>query len=567
MRKKLCLRASVAFLFFLPVKTFSQNLEKIGKKDMITVSGGMNFNSVFYNANGFEARRDPYTWYFNGNVNVNILEVSLPFTYSYSNLHGTYSQPFNMQSCSPKYKWAQAHIGTTAMNFSSYTLSGHIFTGAGIELNPNGFYFGAMYGRLNKAVEFDVQNNSSVNMSYKRMGYAGKIGFDKNGNSIGATFFSAKDDPASLQFIPTDANLHLQENAALSFSGKTKLWKCISAEGEIAFSGLTRNSLSQTETTDFSGFEKFLIHTKSTTEFFKAYKASVAYSGNNFSVSLNNEHVDPDYQTFGAYYFNNDLENWTVAPSFRMWKGKIILAFNTGMQKNNLDQSKLNTTHRWVGSVNLNFTPSPAWMFACAYSNFTSFTNHRLQTDPFWQTSPADTLSFYQISQQANGSLIHSFGKKSMKQSVSLIGSYQVAGTQQNLIVQPNTIVLNGNIAYSLQLPKSKTSFSVIGNYNRSVSGILLTELFGPGFQCGKVFGSLRLSAGTTYNRCYSNEILVGNILSHRAQLSWSPKMKNKKYGTPALSVNGIYLERFPVIFSQTKTGELTVTANLGWSF
>ena len=567
MRKPMRFCLIVPIFFFLPAKSFSQNLEKVGKKDMVTVNGGMNFNSVFYNAQGFEARRDPYTWYFNGNLNVNILDVSLPFTYSYSNLHGTYTQPFNMQSCSPKYKWAQGHIGTTAMNFSSYTLAGHIFTGGGIELTPNGFYLGAMYGRLNRAVEFDPATNSFTNMSYKRIGYAGKIGFDKNGNSIGLTFFNAKDDPASLLFVPNDANLHPQENSAISFSGKAKLWKCISAQGEIAFSGLTRNIFSQTESTDFSGFEKFLINTKSTTEFFRAYKASIAYSGKNISVSVNNEHVDPDYQTFGAYYFNNDLENWTVAPAFKLWKGKITLAFNTGMQKNNLDKTKMNTTRRWVGSANFNFTPSPSWIFACAYSNFTTFTNHRLQSDPFWEVSPADTLSFYQISQQANSSLIHSFGNKSVKQSISLIASYQVTGSQQNLIVQPNATILNGNIAYSLQLAKLKTSLSIISNYNRAILGSITTELFGPGLQCSKAFGGLRLSAGTTYNRAYSNSILTGNVLSHRAQISWSPKMKSKKSGTPVISVNGIYLNKFPILLSQRKTGELTVTANLGWSF
>src|ERR1044072_7358854 len=125
------MRFSIYFAFCLLItfssgKLYAQNLEKIGKKEMITVNGGMNFSSTFYNANGFTPRREPFTWYFNGNLNVNILDVSLPFTYSYSNLHGTYSQPFNMQSCHPKYKWAQGHAGTTSMNFSAYTLAGHV---------------------------------------------------------------------------------------------------------------------------------------------------------------------------------------------------------------------------------------------------------------------------------------------------------------------------------------------------------------------------------------------------------------------------------------------------------
>ncbi|MEO5642409.1 MAG: hypothetical protein ABIQ40_16660 [Bacteroidia bacterium] len=91
-------------------------------------------------------------------------------------------------------------------------------------------------------------------------------------------------------------------------------------------------------------------------------------------------------------------------------------------------------------------------------------------------------------------------------------------------------------------------------------------KLFDPGFQCNKSFAKVvRLSAGSTYNRSYSNAALVGNILSHRAQFSYSPKMKI--YGRPLLSLKAIYVNRFPVLVMQTQTGELTVTANLGVNF
>jgi hypothetical protein len=562
-----CLCAFVA-IFFSSHNIFSQNLEKIGKKDMVTVNGGMNFNTIFYNAQGFEARRDPYTWYFNGNLNITILDVSLPFTYSYSNLHGTYTQPFNMQSCSPKYKWMQAHIGTTSMNFSSYTLAGHGFTGAGMELTPEGFYFGAMYGRLNKAVAYDVSTDSYENMTYKRMGYAAKLGLDKKGNSIGVTYFSAKDDATSLLFIPAEAHLAPAQNTAVSISGKAKFLKYFSAEGEYAVSGLTRNIFSERESTDFNGFEKFLLPTKATTQFFHAFKASFAFTLKIFSISIKHEQVDPDYQTFGAYYFNNDLTNWTIAPVFHLFKGKLSMSFNTGIQHNNLDGTKLNTAHRWVGSANVNFIPSPAWNFTTSYSNFTSFTNHRLQTDPFWMVSPADTLSFFQVAQQANASIVYSFGKNGTKQNLALIGSYQLTGMQQNMAISSNTTVLNGNVSYSAQFVRSKFSFSVLANYNRSETELLLTELFGPGLQCSKTFAKgIRISAGSTYNRSYSNSALTGNILSHRAQFSFAPKLKKKVYGKPSLSVNAIYVNRFPVAATQLKTAELTITANLGINF
>lgn len=547
----------------------AQNLEKIGRKEMVTAGGGMNFNSIFYDANGMPARRDPFTWYFSGNLNFTILDVSLPFTFSYTNNHGTYTQPFNMQSVHPKYKWAQAHLGTTAMNFSQYTLNGIVFTGGGIELTPNGFYLGAMYGRLNKAVAADPAMNSFEGMSYRRNGFAVKAGYDKDGHSITATYFSAKDDAGSLLFVPAAADLSPQQNTAISFAGKLRLLEKITAEAEFAISGLTRNLFSGMETTDFSGLEKWLLPTHTTTQFFKAWKSSLAYSGKSISVSLNHEHVDPDYRTFGAYYFNNDLENWTIAPAFRFFKGKVSVAFSTGIQRNNLDASKLNTMHRWVGSANISANLFSWLATNFSFSNFTSYTNKRPNTDPFWQPSSADTLSFYQVARQANSNLIFSFGSKAVKQNISLSGSWQITQQQQAMNETPATSVLNGNLSWSAQITKLKLSLSVIGNYNRSKTDTMLLQFLGPGLQFNQsvMKGQLRFAAGSIYNRSLSQHELQSHVLSHRAQISFSPRVKNKKYGKPSLSLNGVYVSRFPVNSTQQTTGELTVTANLGYSF
>lgn len=555
--------------FLLLQNLHSQNLEKIGKKDMVTVNGGMNFNSVFYDAQGMTDRRDPFTWYFNGNLNISILDLALPFTFSYTNNRGTYTQPFNMQSCHPKYKWAQAHIGTTSMNFSPYTLNGHVFTGGGIELNPKGIYFGAMYGRLNKAVAYDASMVDYSQMTFKRNGYAVKAGFDKGDHAIGITFFTAKDDDASLLFVPPDADLFAQENAAVSLSGKTKIWKVITLNGEFAVSGLTRNINSGMETTNFNGWQKLILHTRTTTQFSKAWKGSVQYSEKNISVSVNHEHVEPDYQTFGSYYFNNDFENWTVAPSFRLLKGKLSIGFNTGIQKNNLDQSKLNTMHRWVGSATIGASFFKWMNFSASYSNFTSYTNKRPQTDPFWQPSAADTLSFYQVSQQANSSLIFSFGNKKIRESISLIGSFMTSQQEQSGTTAPVSNVLNANVAWSVQFTEMNFSVTALANANQVSTDTIVTQMFGPGIQLGKSFGKnqLRISAGSVYNQSMTNSETSSSVINHRAQISYKPKIENKKMGSPAFSANANYVMRLATNPAQGNTGELTVILNLSYSF
>lgn len=549
--------------------TRAQNLEKVGKKDMITIGGAMNLNSILYDAYGFTPRRDPFTWYFNGSLNITILDVSLPFTYSYSNQHGTYTQPFNMQSCSPKYKWVQAHIGTTALTYSPYTLGGHLFTGGALELTPNGFFIGGMYGRFRKAVAGDPFSQTAEQVSYKRMGYAFKAGYERDGNALTVSYFYAADDPNSLLFVPPGAELSPMENAALGISGKTTLWSRVTLEGEIAASGLTRNIFSESETTDFNGWEKWLVKTKTTTGFYRAWKASAGYNAKSFSVALKHEHVDPGYQTLGAYFFSNDLENWTVAPAFRFLDGKLSVSLNTGFQKNNLAGDRLSTTQRWVGSANVAYNPSKHWMMSAAYSNFTSYTRNRPNADPFWTPSPADTLSFYQLAQQGNAMVSYNFGEKITKQSIALIGSYQVTGQQQSGDVLPSSEIMNGNLTWNVQWIKTKWSVTTLANYNQSQNGTLRTQQFGPGVQLGKSFmkNRLRFSGGGVYNRSMANAVLLNHVLSYRAMFSFTPKVKNEKLGRPSLSANAVYISKLPVVDGLGATGELTVTINVSYSF
>lgn len=88
---------------------------------MLHIGGGLNYSSVFYNADGIPDRRQPFTWFLNGNVTASILDVSLPFTFNYSNNQVGYTQPFNIQSFNPTYKWIKGYAGITSMNFSQYT--------------------------------------------------------------------------------------------------------------------------------------------------------------------------------------------------------------------------------------------------------------------------------------------------------------------------------------------------------------------------------------------------------------------------------------------------------------
>lgn len=559
----------LVLILFSFKKATAQNLDKLGKKNMLTVSGGLNLNSIFYQANGINNRRDPFTWFANGNITLNVLDITLPFNYSYSNNQSKFTQPFNMTSFNPTYKWAKGYVGFTSMNFSPYTLAGHVFLGGGIELTPKDWKISVMYGRLKKAVAYDVINQSEADMSYKRMGYGAKVAYEKNGYGLGLNYFSAKDDVTSITYIPSNTAVNPQENTVIGVSGKAKISKYVTFDGEYAISGLTKNSLVSDEGQSVTNKLPLIYKMRSTSQFYNAYKTSIGISLGLVKVNLNYEHVDPDYKTLGAYYFNNDFENITIAPSIGLLKGKLNIAINSGFQKNNLDHSKLSTTKRWVGSANVTFAPNQKWNFNGSYSNFSSYTNVRLQTDPFYIKTPSDTLNFYQLSQNANVTINHNFGNVKLKQAIVFTGNYQVTGEKTGLTTGVPSRIYNGNLMYSFNFTKTKTSVSIGLNANKSEMQTLNSLYAGPNATIGQSFlnNTMKGSLGIAYNLGYVNSISSSSVLNNRASISYNPKIANKKLGKPSLTFSTVYTQKFKTIITSQAFGEFTGTLALGYSF
>lgn len=566
--------------FLVIGSSFAQDLNKIGKKDMLTVNGGLNYTCVIYNANGIQNRRQPYTYFVSGNLTGNVLGISLPFTFNYSNNKLNYTQPYNIQSFNPTYKWIKGYAGITSMNFSQYTQANHIFAGGGIELTPKNFKFAALYGRFKRATEFDAVTNSDINMAYKRMGWGGYAGYEKNGHGIKLIYFSAKDDPKSLSFVPINTNVTPMENTVVSVTGKTVLFKLFTFEAEYALSGLTRSLNSPADVNLPPKNQLPLIFTpNATSQFFSAYKGSVGYHYKLVGVNFNYERVAPDYKTLGAYYFNNDLENFTIAPSLTLLQGKLNLSANTGLQRNNLDNSKLNTTKRWVGSINASYSPNQQWNFNGSYSNFSSYTKQRPQNDPFYRNT-LDTLNFYQLTQSANGSVLYNFGKTKNKHSIMLNGTYQVTGQDQGAIADPGmfgigtaneipSTVTNLTSGYTIQFTQTKTGINTAINYNKSVMPQVNIVYVGPNLNVSQGFykNKLKVTAGSTYNQVLTNSNKTNEVFNHRLSANYSPKLPNEKIGKLNFNLSATYIQSLRTTATSRSFNEFTGNVGLSYNF
>lgn len=568
------------FFFVLLSHTLvGQNLEKIGSKDMGKVSGGLSSNFVGNTSWNQSQYRDPFAWVLGGNITVTILDVSLPFTFSFSDAGKSYTQPFNMTAVHPSYKWVKTHIGITSMNFSPYTYSGLNFTGGGFELSPKSWKIQAFGGRLKRAVDYDATVNNLATVSYKRMGFGLLTGYEKNGYGLEMILLKAYDDENSLSIIAPATNLAPQDNLVLSFKGKAKLMQCITANAEFARTFLTRNvaAFDSTQTAVSARFYDNLIRANNTTIAANAYNTSLQYKYKFFGIGGKYERIDPLYTTLGGLYFNNDLENITLTPSLSLFNNKVSLSANTGYQRNNLANDQVNVSKRWVGSLNGNFILSKKLNVNASYSNFSSFSRRNPAADPFFNPI-FDTLNYYQISQNASGSVNYAFGD-TIKQNLMLNASYNqsqnITGRLEDAAafgfnVSGNDIPVNvysGVFSHSFLFPKQKLTFSYMINGNISEALGQQTAYFGPGINVARPLLNKKINAsfGTTYNQQFSNKDLTNHVLNFRTSLSMSPEFWDKKYGKINIGVNANLTEKLAVKNTSPSSGNFVLMVNIGY--
>ena len=286
--------------------TFGQNLDQIGKVPLVKVNGGVSANSVFYEGS---ANREALTYFVNGNLNFNISGIyNLPLSFSYTNQDFNYSTPFkiNRLSIHPSYKWIATHIGDVAMTFSPYTVSGHQFTGGGVDLTPSGpFKISALYGRFLKSVEYNDSIPEAI-PTYQRIGYGLKTSYDFKKFDIGLTFFKAKDKQSSLEIpIPEEINVDPKENLVVSLESTLEMINNLVFHVEVAQSAVTEN-LNDEKTGENKNFLGYLIDEKVSTNYYTALNANFTYTLGKGTITVTDSKSCSRSQnyTVGRYEFD-----------------------------------------------------------------------------------------------------------------------------------------------------------------------------------------------------------------------------------------------------------------------
>ena len=544
----------------------AQNLESIGKADPVKVSGGVSVNNIFYAASRNAQARDPFMYVAAANVNIDLYGWSVPLSFTYSNHRGEFRQPFNQYGLSPTYKWITLHGGYRSMSFSPYTLNGHIFLGGGVDLTPPGkFKFSGMYGRFQKNVVADtISDHPPV---FERWGTGFKAQYTSGANSIGLSFFRAWDKPDSVHMLAGQYHVFPMENMVWGLTGSTALSQHLTFSMDAAASALTRDLRSPADgnATHWMSRMPFLFTSRTSSSFHNALKSSLAYKADSYTLSAGYERIDPGYQTLGAYYFNNDLENITLGVATGFLQKRITLSVNAGTQRNNLDADKVNDMRRIVATINTGVTISQAVNLNLSYSNFQTYTrvNRDFQIlNQLTSYDNLDTLNFVQVSQNANFSVTYSpQASKEYRKLLNAAFSYQSSGDRQQG-ANSSSRFYTGNVAYNHALIATGASFTLSMNtsYTENPGDDLLMAGPTAGLNRNFMDRKLRSSVSSSYNVSYAGNKLINRVLNFRWNTAYAVKKHN-------FSLGAVWLQRKQQREEARSNYEFTCTLGYNYSF
>jgi hypothetical protein len=357
-------------------KIAAQDIEQIAKNKAFDYYGNINLNAGYNAYFGNATYRQPLVWGITGALGARVYGFDIPIAFSIVRQERRIQYPqfnFNQFGITPNYRWLKIYAGHSNMTFSPYTLGGHTFLGGGLELTPKKFRFAAMYGRMLKAVKEDTLSNFATFPTYRRIGFGAKIGVGSATNFFDLMFFKGKDEANSIPQLK-NFNIKPAENVVIGVSSRFLIKKVVHLDLDLAGSIYTRDTRLKTIVSDTS--LKLLSKTESiipirySTQFSTAGKGAIGYIGKRFSLQGNYERIDPEYSSMGCFFFNNDLENYTIAPSLNLTKVHLRVSGSYGIQRNNLLKNKELRTNRSIGSINLAYQPNDKFGIDANYTNY-----------------------------------------------------------------------------------------------------------------------------------------------------------------------------------------------------
>ena len=497
-----CLRYLVALFLLVHIPVVAQNLGSLKNQKVLEIRGSLAANVQFYQANGINNRRQPFTWYLTGTPVVKWFGMTFPFTLVVSEQERRFSQPFNQYGVSPYYKSLKLHLGYRNVRFSDYTLGGANFLGAGVEYTPKNIRLGFVYGQFARPVNEDATGQDVryqyIRPVYQRIGWAAKVGIGSPKSYVDVSVFKAKDIISSITAPSPQSRVLPMENLAVGLKNHFGFFKQkLTFDLDVGASLITRNSLKRDIENPEPWQNKLLdiVAVNASSNFFTAGTAAMGWRFKKGAIRAIYQRVDPDYQSLGAYYFQNDVEQLTIAPTLLLFKNKLIINGSIGRSHDNLKGNKGATTHRNVSSVNLSMSPIKRLTVGLNYSNFGVGQSRGL--GDFFN----DSLAVSVVNSSYNATINYSLGSKISQQSFGITATYQNTNDQNAFTRQyTGASSMIGVVNYSYFLLPKKLNSTLSVSYVSIETGGRVLMTVGPALTVSKELTKLKLRASLNHN-------------------------------------------------------------------
>ena len=420
----------------------------------LSLGGTITVGVDIYSTNRTIDRRDGFNYRIIGNPSFEYGQLNIPVGFSYGNYENGSRQSFNKIGISPEYRWAKLHLGYRNLTYSPLTLSNRTFLGVGVELDPGVLRIRAMYGRFQRPIELDLTSTGMDQYpAYRQTGYALSVGLGSKTTYVDLIFLQIQDDSSSIE-IPETFSLYPKSNTVAGVTSKFKLSDRLSWNNDFAISALTKDQRapkiddsSERIVNDLVGTVKANL----STVLQKAIRSEVRYMGKEFSLGATYERVDPEYRSLGTYFFNNDLERFTIDPAIRLFDRKLRLNARFGLQRDDLKKSLAKSTTRTAAMLNAFYVPNNSWQLSVNYSNL----NSRQQIE---RAVMSDTIQMAYVSQNSSMNLTRLFSNTRLEQKIKLRLGF--SAMQNDNEERVDTKAFRVGIGYTLKLKPIKLSLS-----------------------------------------------------------------------------------------------------------
>lgn len=438
--------------------------------DGIGVNGQVNINADFYSSSGIEARHPGFVTRAIARTTISIDNlIELPFEMYLTTNQIGFQQPFNQLGISPKIgNWLQLHGGYFSKKLSNLTFGDLRILGGAIDLSPGDFRASIVYGlgRIARSPDSLIayQGEYTRKISALKLGYG-----DEMESFVHLNVVRSIDDTNSLPSIPSVTLPQPMANTVASITSGFKIDKYFRMNGEASVSATTRSlSLPSLTIEDASRIPTWVLPVNSSSSFDKAFRLSTFLTPSNaFSLQSMVQWIGPGFVSQGFPQLQNDIFEFTVSPSIRLYSNTLFLKPSVGIRNNNVMGNRFSTTTRTIGSFVGMWQPSSQFSINTTYTNFGMSSEHQNDT-----LLMRNVFSFFSINPR------YSFRMFDASSTVGALYSFQDVEDQNPILEFTNrTKVQVASVFHSLIFP-STLSFHTNLSFNSVITSLLRTKIY-----------------------------------------------------------------------------------------